>query len=260
MLLVFQHSDSSTIGTLGPVLAEFAQGLRIVRIHRGDAIPLDLDEVDGIISLGGPQSANDESPVLRREMDLMRTAHAMGLPLFGICLGCQLMAKALGGEVAKLGSGAPAGGAAVQPPPSAAEIGWHEVALTPTGREEPLFAGIGWKTMQFGWHNDEVTKLPPGGRLLASSAKCKVQAWGLDLRTFAVQYHPEVDEATIQRYTREGAHELSTAGLSSTALIEGTRGHLADMMRWSQRLFEQWALLVAPVDRRYRGIAKDLVH
>lgn len=253
MLLVFQHSDSSTIGTLGPVLGEFAQGLRIVRVHRGDSIPLDLDDVDGIISLGGPQSANDESPVLRREMDLMRTAHAMGMPLFGICLGCQLLAKALGGEVAKMGG---AGRGA----PSDAEIGWYDVSLTPIGREDPLFAGIGWKTAQLCWHNDEVTKLPPGGRLLASSARCKVQAWGLDLRTYAVQYHPELDEAAIQRYTREGAHELTTAGISSTTLIEGTRANLADMTRWARRLFEQWAILVAPVDRRYRGIAKDLVH
>src|SRR5262245_54528724 len=102
MLLVLQHSDSNSLGTLGEVLSEYTYAVRVVRLHRGEALPLDLDDVDGIISLGGPQSANDNHATIRREQDLLRTAHAMELPLLGICLGCQMLAKALGGEVAKL--------------------------------------------------------------------------------------------------------------------------------------------------------------
>jgi GMP synthase-like glutamine amidotransferase len=250
MLLVLQHSDSSTIGTLGPALVDHAHALRTIRLHRGEALPADLDDIDGIIALGGPQSGNDESPVLRREMDLMRTAHAMGLPLFGICLGCQLLAKALGGEVAKMAVGPQAG----------PEIGWCDVKLSAVGRGDPLFTGIGWTTSQFQWHHDEVVKLPPAARLLASSARCKVQAWGLGLRTYAVQFHPELDEAAIQRFVREGANELAAAGISANSIIEGNRAHLAEMRRSAERLFESWCLFVAPVERRYRGVAKDLLH
>ncbi|HMN95944.1 MAG TPA: type 1 glutamine amidotransferase [Phycisphaerales bacterium] len=250
MLLVLEHSASDTLGTMHEVLTSLAHRLRICRLHRGERLPEDLDDIDGIIALGGPGSANDPSPTTQRELELFRTADAMGLPLLGICLGSQLLAKAFGGTVSPLRDGP--------------EIGWREVRLTPVGREEPLFAGIAWGSMQFHWHHDEVASPPPGARVLASSDRCAVQAWGLGLRVYGIQYHPELDEQRIHRMIREGAHELSGSGggerVDSNALLGATREHLPAMQRLARRLFEQWALFVAPIERRYRGIVKDLVH
>lgn len=251
MLLVLEHSVSDTLGTLRDVLLGNAHALRICRLHRGERLPEDLDDIDGIIALGGPGSANDASPTTRRELELIRTAHAMGLPLLGICLGSQLFAKALGGEVAPMAAGP--------------EVGWHSVRLNAIGREDPLFAGIAWESMQFHWHHEEVTTLPTSARLLASSAACRVQAWVLGLRTYGIQFHPELDESTVHRMIREGAHDLSGARIDGgridpNTLVAGTHTHLPTMQRLAQRIFEQWALFVAPVDRRYRGLLKDLVH
>lgn len=240
MLLVLQHSDSSPLGTIGPILVDHAMKISTVRLDRNEPLPPDLDDVDAIISLGGPQCANDANPVLEREMGLLRAAHARALPVLGLCLGAQLLAKALGGEVAKL---------------SRPEIGWHEVTLTPVGREDPLFSGIAWTSSQFHWHADGVSKLPPGARALASSKGCAVQAFGVGLRSYGIQYHPEVTEATIQRWLREGPEQLAPAATSSMEILEGTRRGGSDMARLAQRLVTNWALFVAPNDRRYRGVA-----
>lgn len=235
MILVFQHSESGPLGTIRELLNLHALRLREVRIHRNDPVPDDLDDVEAIISLGGPQSANDANPALEREMRLLKTAHASDLPILGICLGSQLLAKALGGEVARM---------------PAPEIGWHGVALSPVGREDPLFFGIGWTSAQFHWHADHVAKLPAGARTLASSKACPVQAWGAGLRTYGLQYHPEVDEATIRRWLREDANQLAPAGTTSDAVLSATVANLADMQRLTERLVGNWVGYVVS-----RGVA-----
>lgn len=238
MLLVFQHSDSGTLGTMRPLLDEYALPVRMIRIQRNDPMPEDLDDVEGIIALGGPQSANDSNPALEREMGLLRAAHATGLPILGICLGAQLLAKALGGEVTRMHK---------------PEIGWLEVTLNELGREDPLFAGIGWTTRQFHWHTEQVTTLPKGGRVLAKSAACPIQAWGVGLRTYALQYHPEVDETTIRRWLREDAHQLGPAETTADDVLRATMEQLPTMMRLTERLVANWALCVAPGERGVRG-------
>jgi len=242
MLLVLQHSESGPLGLFRPLLDEYAMAVRTVHIHRNEAIPDDLDDVDGIITLGGPQSANDRTPALEREAALLQSAHAQSLPILGVCLGSQLLAKALGGEVGALPS---------------AEIGWHDVTLSPVGREDPLLAGIGWTTKQFHWHGEHVVSLPKGARLLAGSTACPVQAWGAGLRSYGLQYHPEVEEATIHRWLREDASQLGPAGTTADSILAATTEHLGAMSRLTERLIANWALFVAPFDRRYRGVASN---
>jgi GMP synthase-like glutamine amidotransferase len=242
MLLVIQHSESGPLGLIRPLLAEYAMGVRTVGLHRHEAIPDDLDDIDGIISLGGPQSANDRSPLLEREIALLQSAHAQSLPILGVCLGSQLLAKALGGEVGRL---------------PVAEIGWRDVALSAIGREDPLFTGIGWRTAQFHWHSEQVTTLPKEARLLGSSSACPVQAWGAGLRSYGLQYHPEVEEATIHRWLREDASQLGPAGVSADAVLSATVENLATMARLTERLIANWALFVAPFDRRYHGVPSN---
>jgi GMP synthase-like glutamine amidotransferase len=244
-ILVFEHSDTAGSLRLGQTLRNYGHRLRVIRLHEGASVPPDLDDVDGIISMGGPQSAYDDAVQwLEPQMQLMREAHQLEMPIVGICLGCQILARALGGTVQKM--------------PGGIEFGWHEVKLNPVGREDPLHGGIAWNAMQFHHHRDEVSALPPGAKLLASSKQCNVQAWTSGLRTYGFQYHPEITIDTISRWVSEEPEVLSEAKITREELTENTRKHFVSFERLSQRLFEQIALLLMPVDRRYAGLVKDL--
>jgi GMP synthase-like glutamine amidotransferase len=249
-ILVFEHSDSTGSERLGQALRDYGHRLRVLRLHADDEVPADLDDVDGIVSCGGPQAAYDDSNTwLAPQMELMREANQIGMPIVGLCLGCQILARALGGKVEKMST---SGGGI--------EFGWHEVDLNPVGREDVLHTGIAWSSMQFQHHRDHVSQLPPGSRLLASSGKCKVQSWALGLRTYGFQYHPEVTLKTIERWAHEEPEALREANITLDELRRQNEQYFPAFKRLSQRLFESIALFLMPVDRRYQGLVKDLHH
>lgn len=244
-ILVVEHSPNFGAGILGRTLRDFGHRLHIVRADRGDPLPPDLDGLSGIVSCGGPQSAYGSEPWLAREIALLRDAHGAGVPVVGLCLGAQLLAAALGGEVRK--SATP-------------EVGWFEVGLTAIGREDPLYAGIAWKSMQFCWHFDEVASLPEGARVLASSERCGVQSFAVGLFSYGFQYHFEWDRAIIELELRECAEELRAAGANENAIRLGLESHGPAAERLARRLAESIALLLMPVDRVNRGVPRDLHH
>jgi GMP synthase (glutamine-hydrolysing) len=246
-ILVLEHSSRSGIQRFGRILRDYSHRLRIVKLHEGDPLPPDLDDVDGIVSCGGPQSAADDSlEWLEGEMDLIRQAHERDLAIVGLCLGSQITARALGGTVERM--------------PDWPEIGWHPVKLTAVGREDPVHAGLPWEMTAAHWHGDQVAELPPDARLLASSDRCKVQAWSAGLRTYCFQYHPEIDRDSFNDFVADSPDALQRAGLTPEALREDTGQHYAEYERLTNRLFESLALFVMPVDRRYKGLLKDLHH
>jgi GMP synthase-like glutamine amidotransferase len=246
-ILIFEQSNSTGSERLGQTLRDYGHRLNVVRLHEGDDVAGDLDNVDGIISCGGPQSAYDDSiQWLAPQMQLMRLAHQIGMPIVGLCLGSQILARALGGKVELLAGGI--------------EFGWHQVKLTPVGREDVMFSGIAWNSMQFHHHHDHVSQLPAGARLLASSTRCKVQAWALGLRTYGFQYHPEVTMDTIEAWAGQEPDVQKQGGLSLDQLGEQSARYFPAFHRLSQRLFENIALFLMPLDRRYQGLVKDLHH
>jgi len=247
-ILVFEHTNTCRAERLGRTLRDYGHKLRVLRLHDGDAVPSDLDDVDGVISCGGPQAAYDDSvPFLAAEMARMREAHALGIPVVGICLGCQILARALGGKVENMGA-------------NQIEFGFTEVKLTPAGREDIIHAGIAWNAMMFQHHRDQVTQAPPGARVLASSARCKVQTWALGLRTYGLQHHPEVGNQTIENWISNDPEALRDSNLTPQQAREQVQKHFAAFERLSDRLFESISLYLMPVDRRYKGLVKDLHH
>ena len=196
-ILVFQHSDMCKPGRVGLTLRDHAFKLEIVRPDKGEAIPSDFDDVDGVVSLGGPQSAYDTTPWIAREIEFLREAHERALPVVGVCLGHQLLGKALGAEV----------GAMARP-----EMGMCPVDITPAGQTDTILAGVAWRAPHAQMHGDEVKDVPPGATLLATNKHCKVQAFRAGLRTYGFQFHIEADRTIFDAIIADSRQQVIDSG------------------------------------------------
>ncbi len=248
-IIVLEHSESAGCRRLGATLRDHGHRLRVIEVHDSGSVPVGLHDVDGVISCGGPQSLQENPPWLDREMDLLRAAHAGALPVVGICLGSQILGKALGGEVGRVEGG-----------DGGIELGWQEVCLTEVGREDPILSGQPWRSMQVHWHREHLQTPPPGARVLACSQRSPVQAWALGLRTYGFQYHPEVDEASLESWAAQEPQALQEARITIERIREETRCYYPAFKRLSDRLFELMALYLMPADRRIAGLVRDLHH
>ncbi len=239
-----QHHPASPPGTTLDVLRSYGHSIRIIKTHDGDGIPDSLDGIEAIISCGGPQSVCASDAMMESEYELLRQAHQAEVPILGLCLGAQMVAHALGGEVGKLEGGP--------------EVGFHEVALTPAGREDPLFKGIPWWTRQFEWHEDGVLTAPPGARVLASSKRGPIQAFSVGISTYGIQYHPEYTlDLVTEHWNRPDP--LTEAGGGIEELARQTERHFDDFHRHGMRFFESVALFLMPVDRLNEGRMREPV-
>jgi GMP synthase (glutamine-hydrolysing) len=234
-LLVFQHVAHESPAALATVLQRHGHRLRVIRLDLGDSVPEDLDDVDGVISMGGPMNVDqaDEHPWIDKELEVLRQAHETGLPLLGICLGCQLIAHALGGEVAPM------------PQP---EIGWHPIKQTFFGTNDTLHNGVPWQTIQVHAHAMEVTKLPAAGVPLASSTTCRNQAFRVGLRTYGFQYHFEWTRADLDQLSRDSLFERSEQ--TPQQFREQIDTHYHNYRRLGDRLAANIALFLFPIDKR----------
>ncbi len=87
-IVVFEHSATTGALRLAATLRDYGHKLRVVGLNEHDEIPKDLDDVDGVVTTGGPQSANDDHPWAEPEMRFLQVAHEAELPIVGLCLGC----------------------------------------------------------------------------------------------------------------------------------------------------------------------------
>ena len=234
-ILIIEHSDLTGSDRLGERLLQDGHRLQIVRVHLGEQLPKDLDEIDGVISCGGPQSPNCNETWTEQELHLLREADALKIPLLGLCLGSQLIARALGGVCAEM----------AEP-----ELGWHDVSLTPVGRQDVIFSGQPWCGAQFHWHNWEVTKLPEGAVVLATSDKCNNQAWTKGVNTYAIQFHPECTPKMIDTWIDDGTSEMATAGIDGNTIRKETEVQFDSYERLTNRLFDAISQLLMPMHTR----------
>lgn len=242
-IIVIEHDASDTSGVLGRALVRHGLRIRTVRLHAGDALPVDLDDVDGIVSLGGPQSATDDAlPWIADELRLMQGASARGIPVLGICLGAQMLARALGGTVGRM---------------AAPAAGLGRVDLTPAGREDPIFRGLPWYAVWPGSHQDEITELPPDARTLARSESCAVEAFACGVFSYGVQFHPEWSSAAFVSRCEAGG--LLGDG-DRAALAAAIRDQAESIDRQAARFAENIASFLLPVERVNAGVAKDIHH
>jgi GMP synthase (glutamine-hydrolysing) len=239
-IVVFQHGEHVGPGRFGVTLRDHGFALDIRRVDLpasagGRPVPTDYDNVDGILALGGEQNVGDPYPWLEQEAAYIKGAHERQLPVIGICLGSQLIAHALGGQVG---------------PMAAPEVGFHDVMLNPTGQVEPLLGGMAWNSPQFCSHGYEVKQLPAGATLLASSKACKVQIYKAGIRTIGIQYHPECDRVSIRRFCA-GCTLMPKVSLTQGDIEAQADKHYEMFARLSDRLAVNLATLLFPVAKRW---------
>ncbi|MFO0861195.1 MAG: type 1 glutamine amidotransferase [Phycisphaerales bacterium] len=250
-IIIFQHGNLVGPGRLGLTLRDHGFKLSIRRLDLpvthpanilaledfgdGQLIPGDFDNVQGVISLGGAQNVGEDHPWMAPQLAFLKQAHERQLPLIGLCLGAQMIAHALGGQVG---------------PMDKPEIGMKTVTLNGAGQTEPILAGIAWDSPQYQTHGYEIKQLPPGATLLASSRECKVQAFKVGVRTYGFQYHPEFDRAMIDALMPHEKDFCARAGTTESDVRAGVDRHYADFARYADRLSVNIASFLFPLERK----------
>jgi GMP synthase-like glutamine amidotransferase len=182
---VFQHLDCEHPGIWREFLREDGVEIVTAELDVGDPVP-PLDRMDALLVFGGPMNVDEHErfPWLAAETAAIRDAALGGLPIFGVCLGGQLLARALGAPVTR------------NPSP---EVGLLDIELTPAGAADPLFAGWPSRALVVQWHSDTFA-LPAGATLLATSPACRHQAFRYGDRAYGLQFHPEVTAEMVTEW------------------------------------------------------------
>lgn len=224
--IAIRHVAFEDLGTLAPLL--HARGYTVQYLEAGvDALShLDALAPDLLIVLGGPIGAYEEGlyPFLDDELHLLRTRLQADRPTLGICLGAQLMARALGARVY---------------PGPAKEIGWKPLQLTAEGAASVLAPLDGPLTSMLHWHGDTFD-LPEGAQCLASTDLCRHQAFQWGRHALAFQCHPEADPARLERWFIGHACELSLAGIDIPALRADSATHGPTLARQAAQALGAW--------------------
>jgi GMP synthase (glutamine-hydrolysing) len=218
-VLALRHVPFENLGLIADSLA--ACGVDCEYADLPDGGHADLRGAGGLIIMGGPMSANDDVPYLRRELELIREAAAAGLPILGVCLGAQLIAKALGARVYKN---------------PVKEIGWYEVHWTEAAARDPLHQGLEGSETVFQWHG-ETFDLPPGAELLATSESCLHQAYRVGSNIYGLQYHLEVTPDMIADWLRQDAN---CGDVREIAAPVDPHAHAPRLKELAARIFERW--------------------
>lgn len=230
-LLVFQHVGAEHLGRFHDLFVNDNTTITVVALDQGDKIP-SLDDVDGIWALGGPMQVweEDEHPWLVEEKAAIREAVIQRkLPYFGLCLGHQLLADALGGTV----------GASETP-----EVGVLPVHLTDAGRQNNLFRGLEPTIACTQGHGAEVQKAPDGAEILAQSPDCAIQALGINGNAFSIQFHSELTLAMVDAclelpgYKEDFDALLGAEGIA--AFRKDVDDHSDQHDKIAKTLYENW--------------------
>jgi GMP synthase-like glutamine amidotransferase len=189
-----------------------------------------LDEVDGLISFGGAQSAVDldAEPALSAEADLLAQAVARDVPVLGLCLGAQLLARATGASVRRARN---------------RTVAWRRLERLPGASGDPLVSALPSTVPALHW-NEDVFDLPPGAVELLGPREEGVEAFRVGRSAYGLQFHPEVGPGVLERWYAGYGDWLAQAGVDERAARAADAVHEGAQADLAHRLFTAFASIV----------------
>jgi GMP synthase (glutamine-hydrolysing) len=210
---------------MAPVLAEAGVAVEVIDGEAGCQLPADAADASGMIILGGAMSANDDArcPHFPELLALVRSFTATAKPVLGLCLGGQLIARALGGAVIEQARG---------------EFGFTALHGRDGVERDPLLGGLQLPAHVMQWHNDHFT-VPDHAAHLLESATCPGQAFRVGAKTYGFQCHFEVDAAILGRWAGLRA-ELVRDPAVIPAVAAAADRHLEEAIAFGRTITQRW--------------------
>jgi GMP synthase (glutamine-hydrolysing) len=224
--VALRHVAFEDLGLLAPLLERDGWDVTLQDAATADLTHASIAQADLLVVLGGPIGVGDREnyPFLTQELTLLERRLANHRPTLGICLGSQLMAKALGSRVY-------AG--------NTKEIGWGSVHLTDDGIASCLRPLADADATVLHWHGDTFD-LPAGAIRLASNALYHNQAFAFGRNALALQFHLEADPARLEQWYVGHSVELAAAGISIPSLRSATAQVARRLPAQAERIFTRW--------------------
>lgn len=224
---VVRHLAFEDLGSFSSVLQAHGYQINYVDAGYDELSQIDALSDELLVVLGGPISVNDTAvfPFLDEEISLLKQRIAADKPTLGICLGAQLIARALGVKVY---------------PAKEKEIGWYDISLTAAGEQSALRYLDARHCSMLHWHG-ETFDLPVGATLLASSERCLHQAFSYGKNILALQFHPEVTQRAMEKWFIGHVGEiLQTEGVSVAQLRKDTHEYANRLEVQGELFFNSW--------------------
>jgi GMP synthase (glutamine-hydrolysing) len=238
-VLIVLHQAHSTPGRIGRLLTERGLSLDIRRPRCGDSLPETLEEHVGVGIFGGPMSANDHDDYVKQEIKWTEVPLREEKPFFGICLGAQILARALGAKVDFH-------------PEGMVEVGYYPLHATEAGKKL-----LEWPDYVYQWHR-EGFDLPDGATLLARGDAFENQAFQYGRAAFAFQFHSELTHQMMCRWTTRGHARLELPNARPRAAhFDDRLVHDGKTRAWLEKFFDLWTGLAKKESHQAPSVSQN---
>jgi GMP synthase (glutamine-hydrolysing) len=229
-IVVIRHQPNAPLGIAADALDELGVPWTYLDVYEDGPWP-ELENVGGLIALGGEMNVDrvEDYPFLERGRTLLGEAVDRGLPVLGICLGAQLLARALGAEVK---------------PSPVRELGFLRVDATGAGADDPVLAAFTPSARVFQFHED-ASELPDGAELLFRGDLVSNQAFRFGESAYGVQWHFEVTEEIVSDWCDETPDLEEEWGRSKEEVVAEARALLPAQQEAGRKVVGSFARLCA---------------
>ena len=228
-VLIIQHQAGEGPGTIEEELLGMGHKVRKVRVDEGDKVPREVGPLSGLVVMGGSMGVGDQGKLshLKDEIALLKQFLAAEKPILGICLGAQLLAAALGTEVAA----------------GEKEIGWFPARKLPDAFKDPVLRRLPENFPALMWHGDHFA-LPKGAVHLLSTDKCTCAAFRHGKKAYGLVPHLEMTAAMVDEMVAGSRKELVAAGVEVAQILEDTSEHVEPAEELARVMWRGWAGLL----------------